>query len=144
MAGVNRLALVALLCAAKLASAQDAGASSVPGGLRMLRAKSELRWGADAQGGAPFVFQDPMDPNMLVGFEVDLSVELANKLGVKPRPVHGQWEQLLDLLARGDFDIAMNGIEVTGEKERVALLTRPCYVSPEKLTVRKNDPKAPR
>ena len=36
---------------------------------------------------------------------------------------------LLDLLGRGDFDVALNGIEVADEKQRVALLTRAYYVA---------------
>ena len=44
-------------------------------GLAAVKARGELLWGADAQGGAPYVFQDPMDPNRLIGFEVDLAWE---------------------------------------------------------------------
>lgn len=112
--------------------------------LAQVRASGELRWGADAQGGAPYVFQDPMDPNRLVGFEVDLAAELSKKLGVKARPVHGQWDKLLELLERGDFDIALNGIEIAEEKRRVALLSNPYFSAPERLTVRKGDKNAPR
>ena len=112
--------------------------------LGRVRAAGELRWGADAQGGAPYVFQDPMDPNHLIGFEVDLAAALAAELGVHARPVQGQWDLLLDLLQRGDFDVALNGIEVADEKARVALLTRPYYVAPERLTVRRGDAAAPR
>ncbi len=115
-----------------------------PGSLEQLRARGELRWGADAQGGAPYVFQDPMDPNHLIGFEVDLADALAKKLGVRARPVQGQWDQLLELLARGDFDVALNGIEVAAEKTRVCELTRPYYVAAERLTVRRGDGNAPR
>jgi polar amino acid transport system substrate-binding protein len=112
--------------------------------LAAVRARGELRWGADAQGGAPYVFQDPMDPTHLVGFEVDLAEALAKKLGVRARPVQGQWDSLLDLLARGDFDIAMNGLEVAEEKRRVVDLSRPYYATAEHLTVRRGDAAAPR
>ena len=112
--------------------------------LAELRARGELRWGADAQGGAPYVFQDPMDPNHLIGFEVELAAALAKKLGVRARPVQGQWDQLLELLARGDFDVALNGIEVAEEKRRVCELTRAYYVAAERLTVRRADDRAPR
>lgn len=111
--------------------------------LQRVRAAGELRWGADAQGGAPYVFQDPTDPNHLIGFEVDLADALARQLGVRARPVQGQWETLLDLLDRGDFDIALNGIEVTAEKERVCRLSRPYYAAAERLTVRRDDRRAP-
>jgi polar amino acid transport system substrate-binding protein len=112
--------------------------------LAKIRARGELRWGLDAQGGAPYAFQDPMDPNHLVGFEVDLADALAKKLGVRAHPVQGQWEQLLELLARGDSDVALNGIEIADEKQRVCIFSRPYYVAPEKLTVRKGDASAPR
>ncbi len=112
--------------------------------LDTIRGAKELRWGADSQGGAPYVFQDPMDPNHLVGFEVELADRLAARLGVRAHPVQGQWDQLLELLARGDFDVAICGIEVADEKRRVARLSRPYYVSPERLTIRRGDSSAPR
>ena len=56
----------------------------------------------------------------------------------------GAWDKLLELLARGDFDLALNGIEATPDKQRVALLSRPTTSSPERLTVRRGDANAPR
>ena len=41
----------------------------------------ELRWGGDAEGGAPFVEADPNDPARVVGFEVDIAQLLAEGLG---------------------------------------------------------------
>ena len=104
--------------------------------LASIRQRHQLRWGMDAQGGAPYVFQSPMDPNLLVGFEVDLADAIAQRLGVRAVPVQGQWEQLLDLLNRGDFDIAMNGIEVADEKKRLCVLSKPYFAAAERLTVR--------
>lgn len=124
-----------------LAAAQDDAPAR---GLAALRARGELTWGADAQGGAPYVFADPMDPNHLIGFEVELAGALAAKLGGRARMVQGPWDGLLELLARGDFDVALNGIEVTEEKRRVCLLTRPYYAAAERLTVRRADARAPR
>lgn len=103
-----------------------------------------LRWGADSQGGAPYVFQDPLNPNRLVGFEVELVQLLADRLDLRVQPVHGPWDKLLNLLARGDFDVVINGIEVAAEKKRVALLSHPYFVANEVLTVRRGDPTAPR
>lgn len=102
------------------------------------------RWGADAQGGAPYVFLDPFEPNRLVGFEVELAQALAAKLGRRSHPVLGPWDKLLELLGRGDFDAALNGIEVADEKRRVALLSTPYFAAPEVLTVRRGDAAAPR
>jgi len=138
----------AALLAALLATAAEpapATGTPLPGHtLEAVRARGELRWGADALGGAPYIFQDPMDPNHLAGFEVELAGMLGARLGVRPHQVDGAWDKLLELLARGDFDVAMNGIEVAEEKKRVCLLSRPYYVAAERLTVRRGDPHAPR
>jgi polar amino acid transport system substrate-binding protein len=103
-----------------------------------------MRWGADSQGGAPYVFADPMDPTRLIGFEVDVAEQLAKRLGTTSNLVPGPWGTLLEHLARGDFDIALNGIEVAAEKKRVALLSRPYFAAAEVLTVRRGDELAPR
>jgi polar amino acid transport system substrate-binding protein len=102
-----------------------------------------LRWGADAQGGAPYVFQDPREPNRLTGFEVELAQVLAQRLGQTAQAVPGPWDKLLELLARGDFDVVLNGIEVTDEKRRLVRLSRPYYAAPEVLTTRAGDGRAP-
>ncbi len=104
----------------------------------------DLKWGADAQGGAPYVFEDPTDPNRLVGFEVELAGLLAQRVGQRATLVHGPWANLLELLARGDFDVALNGIEVTAEKRSVVALSHPYFAAAEVLTVRKGDVTAPR
>lgn len=137
-------ALLASIALLAVEPAPGEGAARPGRTLEELRRRGELRWGADAFGGAPYVFQDPMDPNRLVGFEVELAEALAAKLGVRARPAEGAWDKLLELLARGDFDVALNGVEATDEKRRVCLLSRPYYAAGERLTVRRGDPGAPR
>jgi polar amino acid transport system substrate-binding protein len=112
--------------------------------LAEVRARGALVWGADAQGGAPFEFPDPADPAHLIGFEVELADAIAAQLGVRARMQQGAWDKLLELLARGDFDLALSGIEATPDKQSVCLLSQPYYVSPERLTVRRGDAHAPR
>ena len=85
-----------------------------------------------------------MEPNRLTGFEVDLATMLGQRLGRQARPVHGPWDKLLELLARGDFDVVINGIEVAEEKRRVVELSRPYFAAAEVLTIRKADTAAPR
>ncbi|MFL5262062.1 MAG: transporter substrate-binding domain-containing protein, partial [Anaeromyxobacteraceae bacterium] len=130
-------AACALLASFLAIAVEPPGAESAPappdGTLAAIRARGELRWGADAFGGAPYVFQDPMDPNHLIGFEVELADAIARRMGVTARPSAGAWDKLLDLLARGDFDVALNGIEVADEKLRVCLLSRPYYAAGERL-----------
>lgn len=112
--------------------------------LERIKARGELWWGADAHGGAPYVFQDATDPGKLIGFEVELADAIAGRLGVRARMVQGPWDKLLDLLQRKDFDLAMNGIEESDDKRASVNLSKPYYVSAQKLTVRADDDHAPR
>ena len=111
--------------------------------LQRVRERGELLWGADAHGGAPYVFQDPNNPRELIGFEVDLANAVAQRLGIRARMVQGPWDKLPDLLTRGDFDVALNGIEDTPDKRAGFLLSRPYYVAEQRLTVRRGDKLAP-
>jgi hypothetical protein len=62
----------------------------------LVASPSELRWGADAEGGAPYVFEQP--PGHLRGFEAELAGLLASRLGRTARHVQGPFAQLLPLL----------------------------------------------
>jgi ABC-type amino acid transport substrate-binding protein len=62
-----------------------AGVAAVSGAWRVAaQAPLELRWGGDAEGGAPFVEADPRDPAKLEGFDVEIAAALAPGLGRTP------------------------------------------------------------
>lgn len=107
-------------------------------GLADLQQRGVLRWGADAEGGAPYVFKDPGNPDGLIGFEWELAALLATELGVQPEMVQNQWDKLLEAIDRNDFDVAMNGIEVTDDRQQQVEFTRPYYVSSLQLAVRRD------
>src|SRR5256886_3255632 len=102
-----------------------------------VRAQGEIRWGGDLQGGEPYVFRDPRDPDKLVGFEVDLVRALAAKLGVRERFFQNDWSNLVPSLERGDFDIIVNGLEDTPALRTRILLSRPYFNFTEQLVVRR-------
>jgi polar amino acid transport system substrate-binding protein len=135
----KRLATIALLVLA--ASAGPCGAETRPreDALARLRARGTLRWGGDMQGGEPYVFQDPTDGTRLVGFEVEIAAALARRLGVRAEFVQNDWTTLLASLERGDFDVAMNGLEVTPARRGRIAFTRPYYRFTETLVVRRED-----
>lgn len=129
---------VALAAAWVVAEVVAAGCASDGGDtLERIRARGELLWGADLEGGEPYVFEDPSDPSKLVGFEVEIAEALARRLGVKARFVQVAWSNLVPSLERGDFDIVLNGLEATPERAERILLSRPYFVYAETLAVRK-------
>ena len=98
-----------------------------------------LRFGGDAEGGAPFMEADPNDPSRVVGFEVDVAALLAAGLGRTPRFVQVGFATLDPAVARGDFDIGLSGLEdLPGRRARLAV-TVPYYEFREVLTVRQSD-----
>ena len=106
-----------------------------------VRTRGELRWGGDLQGGEPYVYEDPHDPRRIVGFEVDIAEALARRLGVQRASfVQVQWSNLVPSLERGDFDVALNGLEDTPERRARLRLTRPYFVYQEVLAVRRGAP----
>ena len=112
------------VCCPRRAVAQDAGV---------------LRFGGDAEGGAPFMEADPNDPSRVVGFEVDVAALLAAGLGRTPRFVQVGFATLDPAVERGDFDIGLSGLEdLPGRRARLAV-TVPYYEFREVLTVRQSD-----
>ncbi|MGQ3683597.1 MAG: ABC transporter substrate-binding protein/permease [Candidatus Loosdrechtia sp.] len=107
--------------------------------LEKIKATGTLVWGFDAEGGAPYVFYDPAHPSGLIGFEVDLVHAIAREMGVKVQYFQNAWDSILLALQRGDFDIAMNGVEITPEREHGVLFSRPYFVYAEQIVVRASE-----
>ena len=105
--------------------------------LQEIRSRGELRWGADAEGGAPYVYPDPEKPERFIGFENDLAEALAAKLGVKAVLVQNQWDQLIPALDRGNFDIVLNGLEITTENQQHIAMSLPYFVYAQQIVTRK-------
>ena len=71
------MALVALTVSAVVAAGIALGGcgerdSGHGGTLAAIRARGEITWGGDVQGGEPYVYEDPNHPGQITGFEVDL------------------------------------------------------------------------
>lgn len=98
--------------------------------------QGKLRWAADAEGNAPYIFQDPEKPSVLIGFEVDIAKALAKEMGLEPHFVQNQWDGLVPGLARNDYDIVLNGLEITDDRKSQVLFSVPYYYTAERLVVR--------
>ncbi len=107
--------------------------------LDKIRQRGTLIWGADQEGGGPFVLPSADDPNRLIGFEVELADYIAAQLGVKAEFYQGQWDKLPDLLGRGDIDIVLNGYEWTPQRATELGTSIPYYIYELQLLGRKGD-----
>jgi polar amino acid transport system substrate-binding protein len=100
-------------------------------------AATPLRWGADVESGAPFAYKNPADPNKMIGFEAEIVEALGAELG---RPVEfrqNNWGGLVQGLQRGDYDIVVNGLEITPDRAEAVNFSTPYYITAESLAVRR-------
>ncbi len=104
-----------------------------------IRRRGTLRWGADQEGGGPYVYPRQDDADRVTGFEVELADRLAASLGVKAEFVQGQWDELPDMLRTGRIDVILNGYEVTPARQSVMNASIPYYVYRLQLLARKGD-----
>src|SRR5215813_11419253 len=122
--GLTRPALLffALLCLASPAKAQSGD--------------RQLRWGGDAEGGAPYLLPNPKNPREIIGFEIDLMDAVGKQLNRKSAFVQNQWDGLIPGLQRGNYDLAVNGIEITDDRKQQVNFSIPYYACGEQLSVR--------
>ena len=98
-----------------------------------------LRWGGDAEGGAPFVEADPADPAVVRGFDVEIAGMLAAGLGRTPQFTQVAWASIEQSVARGDFDVGMSGLEDRPELRSRFAVSLPYFEFREVLAVRPAD-----
>jgi polar amino acid transport system substrate-binding protein len=108
-------------------------------GAQAAASKPTLRWGGDAEGGAPFVEADPADPSRVRGFDVEIAEMIARGLGRTPQFVQVAWASISQSAERGDFDIGLSGIEDRPELRERQSLTIPYFEFREVLAVRPAD-----
>ncbi len=104
-----------------------------------VRARGELIWGGDQEGGGPYIYADPRDPDRLIGFEVELAELLAAELGVQARFMQADWNTLPEFLRAAKIDIILNGYEWTPQRAARMLATRPYYIYELQLLARATD-----
>ncbi|RGB70648.1 amino acid ABC transporter substrate-binding protein [Faecalibacterium prausnitzii] len=121
-------------------TAASAGASSAAGSaadqLTAIQASGKL---IVALEGAwqPWSYHDESDT--LVGYDVEVSRAIAEKLGVEPEYVESDWDSLFAGLDAGRFDMVCNGVEVTDERALTYDFTTPYGYIHTALAVRKDN-----
>jgi ABC-type amino acid transport substrate-binding protein len=123
--------------------AMSAAAQTAPFDSRLISTVAQdrppLRWGGDAEGGAPFVEADPNDPQKVSGFDVEIAELIAGELGRRAEFVQVAFSSLDQSAIRGDFDIGLSGIEDTPARRASVAASIPYYRFREVLTVRDAD-----
>ena len=121
-------------------TAASSGASSAAGSsadqLAAIQASGKL---IVALEGAwqPWSYHDESDT--LVGYDVEVSRAIAEKLGVEPEYVESDWDSLFAGLDAGRFDMVCNGVEVTDERALTYDFTTPDGYIHTALAVRKDN-----
>ena len=72
---------------------------------------------------APWTYHDENDE--LVGYDVEVGKAIAKKLGVTATFVEGEWDGLLAGLDAGRYDIMVNGVGITPERQEKYDFTTP-------------------
>ena len=98
-----------------------------------------LTWGADADSGAPYVFQDPLDPKRIIGYEKDIMDAIAKHLGRESVFIQNGWDNLIPGLTRGQYLAVIDGIVITKNRSEAVDFSIPYYTTFEQIVVRKGD-----
>lgn len=85
----------------------------------------------------PWSYHDESDT--LVGYDVEVSRAIAEKLGVEPEYVESDWDSLFAGLDAGRYDLVCNGVEVTEERAKTYDFTTPYGYIHTALAVRKDN-----
>lgn len=85
----------------------------------------------------PWSYHDASDT--LVGYDVEVSRAIAEKLGVEPEYVESDWDSLFAGLDAGRYDMVCNGVEVTEERAKTYDFTTPYGYIYTALAVRKDN-----
>ena len=85
----------------------------------------------------PWSYHDSSDT--LVGYDVEVSRAIAEKLGVEPEYVESDWDSLFAGLDAGRYDMVCNGVEGTEERAKTYAFTTPYGYIHTALAVRKDN-----
>ena len=86
---------------------------------------------------SPWTFHD--EKGNLTGYDIELGRLIAKHLGVKPQFVEGKWDGLLAGISSGRYDIMINGVDITPEREKAFSFTEPYAYNKTVVVTRESD-----
>lgn len=78
--------------------------------------------------------------NKLVGFDVDIANEVANRLGLEPVAVQTPWASILQGLKAGKYDAIIGGMSITPEREEQVDFSDPYFISQAVMFINEENP----
>jgi ABC-type amino acid transport substrate-binding protein len=118
-----------------LASACFTHVAAQAGDLEAIKQKGELKFALTGKY-PPFSFID-MD-GKLQGFDVDIGDNLAQRLGVQPKPITTAWDGIIGGLLAGKYDAIIGSMAITDERLKAVDFSEPYYKSGAQLFVRQD------
>lgn len=105
--------------------------------LSEIQAKGTITFAMEGQW-APWTYHD--ETGELVGFDTEVGMAIADKLGVKAEFVEGEWDGLFVGLDTGRYDAIINGVEITDERaEKYDFTTPYAYIRTALVVADSND-----
>ena len=87
---------------------------------------------------APWNYTD--SSGKLVGFELDLAVDLCARMKVKCEIVQQAWEGIIPALQAGKYDAIMAGMSITDKRKKVITFSRSYAATPAVFVVKSDGP----
>jgi cystine transport system substrate-binding protein len=107
------LALVAVLSVSVLVGCGSKASSK--DALESIKDKGTITIGLEGDW-QPWSYHDK-DSNKVIGYDADIARELGKRLGVKVKLVEAPWESLFAGLDDGRYDLVINGVDITKERQ---------------------------
>lgn len=101
--------------------------------LDQIKSSGALRIGTEGTY-APFTYHD--DTGALVGFDVEIGREIAKRIGVEAEFVEGPWDGLIAGIDANRYDVVINQVGVTEERQQKYDFSEPYIASKAALIVR--------
>lgn len=134
-------ALAALLGACGPAQNRDASGSAAPTSseagdlLTTIQSTKKIRIGVEGTY-KPYAFHD--DSGALVGFEKEIADAIATGLGAEPEYIETEWDSLIAGLDVDKYDLVVNNVGITPEREKKYLFSQPYARSIGRVAVPKD------
>ncbi len=125
--------IILLLCSMVLSGCGQK--DKVDNSLERVKEAGEISFSMSG-GYPPFNYYN--DKNQLVGFDIDVCNEVAQRLGVKFKPVPNEWSGIVEGLRSGVYDAILGSMAITEERKEVVDFSTPYYYSGAQILVRED------